>query len=59
MKQDVLFAVRLFRRRPSLFGLTIAGLTVAIGISTAVFSMVNAVAFASHPGASWRPPRRS
>ena len=48
MKHDILFALRLFRRRPGLFGLTIAGLSVAIGISTTVFSIVHAVAFASY-----------
>jgi len=48
MKHDMLFAVRLFRRRPGLFGLTIAGLAVAIAISTTVFSLVKAVAFAGY-----------
>jgi predicted permease len=48
MKHDIVFAIRLFRRRPGLFGLTIAGLAVAISISTAVFSIVKAVAFAGY-----------
>jgi predicted permease len=48
MKHDMRFAVRLFRRRPGLFGLTIAGLAIAIAISTTVFSIVKAVAFAGY-----------
>jgi predicted permease len=48
MKHDMLFAVRLFRRRPGLFSLTIAGLAVAIAISTTVFSIVKAVGFAGY-----------
>ena len=48
MKQDIIFAARLFRRRPGLFGLTVIGLGVAIGISTAVFSIVRAVAFGGY-----------
>jgi hypothetical protein len=48
MRQDVIFAARLFRRQPGLFGVTVAGLAVAIGISTAVFSIVNALAFADY-----------
>lgn len=42
---DIVFATRLFRREPALFALTIAGLALAIGISTSIFSMVNVVAF--------------
>jgi predicted permease len=48
MKQDIIFAARLFRRQPGLFGLTVIGLGVAIGISTAVFSIVRAVAFGGY-----------
>ena len=48
MKHDIVFAIRLFRRRPGLFGLTIAGLAIAISISTAVFSIVKAAAFADY-----------
>jgi putative ABC transport system permease protein len=48
MKQDILFAVRLFRRQPGLFGLTVAGMAVAIGISTAVFSIVKAAQFGDY-----------
>jgi hypothetical protein len=42
---DIVFATRLFRREPLLFLLTIAGLALAIGISTAVFSLLNVLAF--------------
>jgi hypothetical protein len=48
MKQDMVFAARLLLRQPGLFGVTIAGLAVAIGISTAVFSIVHAVMFADY-----------
>jgi predicted permease len=48
MKQDVVFAARLFRRQPGLFGLTVVGLAVAIGISTAAFSIVKAVVFGGY-----------
>ena len=58
MLQDIGFAARLFRRQPGLFGLTVAGLALAIGISTAVFSTVKAVAFGgygiSDPGSVYR-----
>jgi predicted permease len=42
---DIVFATRLFRREPVLFSLTIGGLALAIGISTAVFSVLNIYAF--------------
>ena len=42
MRQDLVFAFRLFRRQPGLFGVAIGGLTLAIGLSTAIFSIVNA-----------------
>jgi predicted permease len=41
MRQDVVFALRLFRRQPGLFGVAIAGLAIAIGLSAAIFSIVN------------------
>jgi putative ABC transport system permease protein len=46
--QDVVFAARLFRRQPVLFGLTVAGLAVAMGITTATFGIVRRVAFAGY-----------
>jgi hypothetical protein len=46
--QDVVFATRLFRRQPVLFGLTVAGLAVAMGISTATFGIVRRVALAGY-----------
>jgi hypothetical protein len=45
MAQDIIFGLRLFRRQPVVFGMTVAGLALAIGISTTVFSVMNAVAF--------------
>src|SRR4051812_30935552 len=45
MRQDMVFALRLFRRRAGLFGIGIAGLALAIGLSTATFSLVFATAF--------------
>jgi predicted permease len=48
MTQDILYAVRLLRRRPVFFGVSIAGLALAIGVSTTAFSIVKAVAFAGH-----------
>jgi predicted permease len=44
LRRDVAFAVRLFRRRPSVLGVTIIGLGLAIGVSTAVFTLVSAAA---------------
>jgi predicted permease len=43
--QDVTYALRLFRRHPGVVAVTIIGLGVAIGVSTSVFSLLNAVAF--------------
>jgi predicted permease len=48
MVHDLLFAVRLLRRQPGLFGTTVAGLAVAIGISTAVFSIMHAALFGDY-----------
>ena len=48
MTQDLVFATRLFRRQPVLFGLTVAGLAVAMGITTATFGIVRRVAFAGY-----------
>ena len=45
MIHDVLFALRLSRRHPLLYGITVAGLAVAIAISAAVFSIVRSIAF--------------
>jgi len=42
MAQDVVFALRLFRRQLGLVTLTITGLSLAIAISTVAFSMANA-----------------
>jgi predicted permease len=41
MRQDIVFALRLFRRQPGLFGTAVVGLAVAIGLSTAIGSIVN------------------
>ena len=42
---DLTYAVRLFRRSPGVVAVTVLGLGLAIGVSTAVFSLLNAVAF--------------
>ncbi len=49
---DLIFAMRLFRRHPALFGVTVAGLALAIGIATAVVSVVRSVAFAGYGAAA-------
>ena len=41
MQQDIVFALRLFRKQPGLFGLAALGLAVAMGLSTSVFGIVN------------------
>jgi putative ABC transport system permease protein len=41
--QDVVFAIRIFRRQPAVFAVSAAGLALAIGMTTSVFSIVNAV----------------
>jgi predicted permease len=43
--QDLTYAIRLLRRNPTVVAITVAGLGLAIGVSTSVFSVVNAVAF--------------
>ena len=48
MPQDVLFTLRLFRRHASLFTATIAGLAVAIALSTATFSVVKAMVYGGY-----------
>jgi predicted permease len=40
--RDIGLALRLIRQRPGLIGLTLAGLGLAMGVTTAVFSLVNA-----------------
>jgi predicted permease len=45
MAMDIVFAFRLFRRHPGLFGVTTLGPAAAIGISTAVVSVTKATAF--------------
>jgi predicted permease len=45
LRQDVSYAVRLFRQTPGLVTVAVAGLAVAIGISTSIFSIVNGLAF--------------
>ncbi len=44
MVQDILFALRLFRRHTALLTLTVGGLALAIGVATSVLGIVNAVA---------------
>jgi predicted permease len=66
MIQDVIFACRLFRRQPLSMALAILGLALAIGVTGAVFSIVNAIVFrgsgVSDPGSvvsilATAPPR--
>ena len=40
--QDLMYGLRVFRRNPGAVATTIAGLALAIGVSTAVFSLLNA-----------------
>jgi putative ABC transport system permease protein len=42
MLQDLRFALRLFRRHPAPVAIAVGGLALAIGVVTAVFSLVNA-----------------
>ena len=42
---DLTYAVRLLRRSPGVVAVTVLGLGLAIGVSTAVFSLMNAAAF--------------
>jgi predicted permease len=44
VSDDVRFAVRMFCRQPGTVGATVAGLALAIGMGTAVFTVLNAVA---------------
>lgn len=44
LRQDVRFAMRLFRRNPAPVTIAVGGLALAIGLATGVFSIVNAVA---------------
>jgi putative ABC transport system permease protein len=67
MRQDLVFAFRLFRRQPGIFGIAIVGLAVAIGLSTAIFGILrpsilpsdgvrdsnNVYRIAMPPGAGW------
>jgi predicted permease len=43
--QDLTYALRLLRRSPGIVSVTVAGLGVAIGVSTAVYTMLNAAVF--------------
>lgn len=47
MKQDIIFAARLFRHQPVVFTITMAGLAITIALCSAMFSVVNSVAFSS------------
>ena len=42
--QDLAYGARLLRRSPAVVAVTIAGLGLAIGVSTSVFSLINAAA---------------
>ena len=45
LRQDLAYAGRLVRRSPGVVLLAVAGLGVAIGVSTSIFSIVNGLAF--------------
>jgi predicted permease len=45
--QDLTHAARLLRRSPAVVAITIGGLGIAIGVSTSVFTLLNAVLFRS------------
>jgi predicted permease len=49
--QDLMYGLRVFRRNPGAVATTIAGLALAIGVSTAVFSLLNATLW-FRPGVS-------
>jgi predicted permease len=44
VRQDIVFAARLFRRRAGVMSLALGGLAAAIGVSTVVFGALNALA---------------
>jgi hypothetical protein len=43
--QDVVFAARLFRRQPAIVAMTVAGLALAISVTTAVLTMIHRAVF--------------
>ena len=51
MTQDLVFAIRLFRRQPAMFGITIVGLAVALGITTAALSVARSIAWVGYGAA--------
>jgi len=55
VRQDLAHAVRVYRRRPVTVGLALAALAVTIGVTTGVFSVVNALLLRSLP---FRDPER-
>ena len=55
LSQDVGYAVRVYRRRPLSTGLALMALALAIGATTGVFSVVNALLIRSLP---FRDPQR-
>lgn len=44
VSNDVIFAVRMFTRQPAIVLMTVAGLSLAIGISTVIITLANAAA---------------
>lgn len=53
MMSDIRYAFRVFRRQPVLYGTAAAGLALAIGVSTAVFAILNVTRF--HAGGVREP----
>lgn len=61
VRQDLIFSLRLFRRQPLMIALSTIGLATAIGVSTAVFSIINGTALrsfgVSDPSSLYEVPR--
>src|SRR5438132_13374402 len=55
LRQDAAYAARIHRQRPTVTALTLAALALAIGVTTGVFSVVNALLLRSLP---FREPDR-
>ncbi len=50
LTQDVVFATRQFRRSPGFAAVAVTTIAVSIGLTTSVFSLVNALLFSPLPG---------
>jgi putative ABC transport system permease protein len=63
LAHDVRYAVRSFRRHPAFFAVALLSLTLGIGATTAIFSVIYGVLIAPYPyarpGEIWSPTARS